>query len=131
MALCFIPSHGNETEAPDSLTLVQDVASSIEEALDLAKQMKEVTDKEEEAIKNAATELHDETDSLMALMSGPMSGLLAQAARMLDMDGTKNCQDLANLGITESGTFQLDPDGLNKGQAPINVLCDQANEIDH
>ena len=122
MALCFIPSHGNETEAPDSLTLVPDVASGIEEAQDLAKQIKEVTDKEEEAIKNAATELHDETDSLMELLSGPMSGLLAQAARMLD--GTKNCQDLANLGITESGTYQLDPDGLDKGQAPINVLCD-------
>ena len=130
--LCIISSNANETDNHNALSLVQDVTSDIEKAHELATQIKDTTDKEEEAIKNVAKVLHDETESLIALLNGPMSGVLAQAAKLLD--GTKNCQDLANLGITESGTYQLDPDGLDEGEEPILVKCDfsdNSTEIVH
>ena len=35
----------------------------------------------------------------------------------------KTCDDLARCGLTESGEYELDPDGPMKGEEPIRVFC--------
>ena len=37
---------------------------------------------------------------------------------------TETCMELKNYGFTVSKEFDLDPDGLNRGQIPIKAWCD-------
>ena len=116
----------------DSLTVTQDVTSGIEEINELARQMKDNADHEDEEIRTLSMQLHTQTESLFSLVSGPMSELLKQAAK--NLDAAKNCQELANLGMTDSGTYRLDPDGQDRGAGPISVRCDfsdNSTEIVH
>ena len=43
-------------------------------------------------------------------MSGVMIKAMKEASRILR--SARSCQDLANLGITQSGRYEIDPDGL-------------------
>ena len=116
----------------DSLTVTQDVTSGIEELNELAIQMKDNADKESEEIRALSMQLYNQTQSLFSLVSGPMIELLKEAAKNLDT--VRNCQDLADLGMTNSGTYQLDPDGQDTGAGPITVRCDfsdNSTEIVH
>ncbi|CAG0900810.1 unnamed protein product [Darwinula stevensoni] len=36
----------------------------------------------------------------------------------------RSCQALANLGVSKTGTYLVDPDGALIGESPIKVLCD-------
>ena len=51
-----------------------------------------------------------------------------------NLDTVRNCQDLADLGMTNSGIYQLDPDGQDIGAGAISVRCDfsdNSTEIVH
>ena len=41
----------------------------------------------------------------------------------------RTCQDLANIGVTESGTYEVDPDGSDSIAEPIMVYCDFTTNI--
>ena len=132
----FPGSNGDEASKDntsfDSLTVTQDVSSGIEEINELARQMKDNADHEDEEIRTLSMQLHTQTESLFSLVSGPMSELLKQAAKNLDT--ARNCQELANLGMTNSGIYQLDPDGQDIGAGAISVRCDfsdNSTEINH
>ena len=36
----------------------------------------------------------------------------------------KSCQEYSDLGVTESGTYMIDPDGNGVGYPAFNVFCD-------
>ena len=36
------------------------------------------------------------------------------------------CQTLADLGVNHTGTYFVDPDGVFRGDPPIEVLCDMS-----
>ena len=138
LALFFIflitalPGSNGDDTSKDSLTVTQDVTLGIEEINELARQMKENADQEDEEIRTLSMQLHNETQSLFSLVSGPMSELLKQAAK--NLDNARNCQELANLGMTNSGIYQLDPDGQDIGAGAISVRCDfsdNSTEINH
>ena len=127
-----LPGSNGDDTSKDSLTVNQDVTLGIEEINELARQMKENADQEDEEIRTLSMELHNETQSLFSLVSGPMSELLKQAAKNLDT--ARNCQELANLGMTNSGIYHLDPDGQDIGAGAISVRCDfsdNSTEIVH
>ena len=127
-----LPGSNGDDTSKDSLTVTQDVTLGIEEINELARQMKENADQEDEEIRTLSMQLHNETQSLFSLVSGPMSELLKQVAKNLDT--ARNCQELANLGMTNSGIYQLDPDGQDIGAGAISVRCDfsdNSTEIVH
>ena len=78
-----LPGLNGDDTSKDSLTVTQDVTLGIEEINELARQMKENADQEDEEIRTLSMQLHNETQSLFSLVSGPMSELLKQAAKKL------------------------------------------------
>lgn len=55
-------------------------------------------------------------------MSSGVTNLMSKATEI--MSKARTCTDLAKIGVTTSGTYQLDPDGKDTGADPIVVLCD-------
>jgi hypothetical protein len=39
----------------------------------------------------------------------------------------KSCQDLLDFGVTESGSYMIDPDGSGTGAPPFEVFCNFDN----
>ena len=118
------------TEPPTLEDKINNFASTIEEAHDLATELKnELTDnsndKEAEML---AVELQGLTGTLSSMIeSNQLPVLLKTAAKLLA--SMRTCQDLANIGVTESGTYQLDPDGPDSIAEPIMIFCDFTTNV--
>jgi len=118
------------TEPPTLEDKINNFASTIEKAHDLATELKdELTDnsndKEAEML---AVELQGLTGTLSSMIeSNQLPVLLKTAAKLLA--SMRTCQDLANIGVTESGTYQLDPDGPDSIAEPIMILCDFTTNV--
>ena len=129
------------TEAPKLEDKIDNFAASIQKTRDLANQLKNkvmnsvAIDKETRFTSSSlVAQLVEKTEGLSALVSSSerFPILLKMATKMFA--NVKNCQDLANIGFTQSGTYQLDPDGQDVGEDPIKVLCnfdDNTTEIVH
>ena len=80
-----------------------------------------------------AVQLHNATQSLSGMIeSNSFQVLLQQAVRILT--NVRSCQELANLGITQSGTYEIDLDGPDSMAEPSMVFCDfttNSTEIRH
>ena len=129
------------TEAPSLEDKIDNFAASIQRTQDLAQQLKDkvinsaATNKEARFISSSLVALLvEKTQGLSALVSSSerFPILLQMATKMFA--NVKNCQDLAAIGYTQSGTYQLDPDGKDVGEDPIDVVCnfdDNTTEIVH
>ena len=99
--------------------LIDEFASTIQLAHELSSQLE---DKVTEAPANReavtlATKLNDVTQEMSSVMSaGAMIKAMIETFRILE--STRSCQDLAKFGITQSGGYEIDPNG-----------SEQANEI--
>ena len=99
--------------------LIDEFASTMQLAHELSSQLE---DKVTEAPANReavtlATKLNDVTQEMSSVMSaGAMIKAMIETFRILE--STRSCQDLAKFGITQSGGYEIDPDG-----------SEQANEI--
>ena len=66
------------------------------------------------------------TDNDRIIQEG-ISGLETQFSDLEELSKlsvTETCMELKNYGLTVSKEFDLDPDGLNKGQIPIKAWCE-------
>ena len=107
----------------NSLTILiqlkfSEFASTIQLAHELSTQLE---DKVTEAPANReavtlAVGLNDVIQEMSSVMSGAMIKAMKETSRILK--STRSCQDLAKFGITQSGGYEIDPDG-----------SEQANEI--
>ena len=118
------------TEPPTLEDKLNNFASTIELANDLATELKnELTDnsndKEAEML---AVQLHGLTQTLSSMMESKQFPVLFKTALKL-MESMRTCQDLANIGVTESGTYEVDPDGSDSIAKPIMVYCDFTTNI--
>ena len=108
---------------------------TIEEAHGLATELKtKLTESSNDKVaEDMAIDLYEMTQTLSSLMeSNHLPVLLQQASRILS--SVRNCQDLANLGMTESGTYQINPKGPDSIAEPIMAFCDfttNSTEITH
>ena len=98
--------------------LIDEFASTIQLAHELSTQLE---DKVTEAPANReavtlAVGLNDVIQEMSSVMSGAMIKAMKETSRILK--STRSCQDLAKFGITQSGGYEIDPDG-----------SEQANEI--
>ena len=98
--------------------LIDEFASTIQLAHELSTQLE---DKVTEAPANReavtlAVGLNDVIQEMSSVMSGAMIKAMKETSRILE--STRSCQDLAKFGITQSGGYEIDPDG-----------SEQANEI--
>ena len=104
---------------------LSDFISTVDLANDLANELKNELadnsdDKEAEML---AAELQNATETLSMMMESKHLTILLETASKI-VASAKTCQDLANLGLTQSGAYQVDPDGLDSVAEPIMVLCD-------
>ena len=128
------------TEPPTLTDKITAFASSVERTKNLADQLKtklmnsETIDKETLfATSSLVAQLVEKTELLSNKVSSGRFPILLQMAAKL-FGSMKNCQDLADIGFTRSGTYQLDPDGQDFGEEAINVHCnfeDNSTEIVH
>ena len=123
------------TEPPTLEEKITNFGSTIQEAHVLATELKtkltETSDDKE--AEDLAIQLHEATQTLSSLMeSNQLVILVQQASRILA--NVRNCQDLANLGMTVSGTYQINPKGPDSVAEPIMAFCDfttNSTEITH
>ena len=117
----------DDPEPPTLDFKLNNLASTIDLAHDLATELKnELTNNSNDDILEAemlAVQLHDATQNLSSMFESKHLTILLQTASRI-LTSARTCQDLANLGITSSGTYQLDPDGPDSIAEPIMVLCD-------
>jgi len=119
------------TEPPTLEDKINNFASTIELAHDLATELKnELTennsnDKEAEML---AVQLYDLTQTLSSMIESKQFPVLLKTALKL-MESMRTCQDLANIGVTESGTYELDPDGPDSIAESIMVYCDFTTNV--
>ena len=104
---------------------LSDFISTVELANDLANELKnELTDNsDDKEAEMLAAELQNATETLSMMMESKHLTILLETASKI-IASAKTCQDLANLGLTQSGTYQVDPDGPDSVAEPIMVTCD-------
>ena len=98
--------------------LIDEFAHTIQLANGLSTQLEDKV-KESPAnndIETLTVQLNDVTQEMSSVMSGVMIKAMKEASRILK--STRSCQDLAKFGITQSGGYEIDPNG-----------SEQANEI--
>ena len=113
--------------------LIDQFAHTIQLAHGLSSQLKDRLSEsgDNNELKTLAIEVNDKTGELSSVMTQPMIIAMKEAAQILR--SSRTCQDLANLGITQSGRYEIDPDGPEK-ERPIEVHCDfttNTTEIAH
>ena len=75
-----------------------------------------------------AVQLYDLTQTLSSMIESKQFPVLLKTAVKL-MASMRTCQDLANVGVTESGTYELDPDGPDSIAESIMVYCDFTTNV--
>ena len=113
--------------------LIDQFAHTIQLAHGLSSQLKDRLSEsgDNKELKTLAIEVNDKTGELSSVMTQPMIMAMKEAANILR--SSRTCQDLANLGITQSGRYKIDPDGPEK-ERPIEVYCNfttNTTEIAH
>ena len=88
--------------------LIDEFASTIQKAHELSAQLEDKVPANKE-VDTLAVELNDVTKEMSSVVSGAMIKAMKEASRILR--SARSCQDLANLGITQSGRYEIDPDG--------------------
>ncbi|CAG0904618.1 unnamed protein product [Darwinula stevensoni] len=79
--------------------------------------------KEHENLKSSFQEHLQEKDELKLQLNTTRERLQYLEAISLQIT-PRTCQTLADLGVTRTGEYLVDPDGALIGDAPIKVLCD-------
>ncbi|CAG0904944.1 unnamed protein product [Darwinula stevensoni] len=79
--------------------------------------------KENENLKSSLQEHLRERDKLQLQLNVTEGRLQYLEAISLQIT-PRTCQTLADLGVTRTGEYFVDPDGALIGDAPIKVLCD-------
>ena len=103
--------------------LIDQLAHTIQLAHGLSTQLenKVIESGDDKGIETLAIDLNDKTGELSSVMTQPMIIAMKEAAKILR--SSRTCQDLVNLGITQSGRYEIDPDGP-ENEEPIEVYCD-------
>ena len=131
----FFDSIDDDPEPPTLDFKLNNLASTIDLVHDLATELKnELTNNSNNLeAEMLAVQLHDATQNLSSMIESKHLTILLQTAAQI-LTSARTCQDLANLGVTSSGTYQLDPDGPDTIAEPIMVACDftsNTTEITH
>ncbi|CAG0885961.1 unnamed protein product [Darwinula stevensoni] len=83
--------------------------------------------KEHENLKSSLEEHFRERDELK-LQLNTTEGRLQYLEAITRQITPRTCQMLAELGITRTGEYFVDPDGVLSGEAPIKVRCDMETD---
>ncbi|CAG0896632.1 unnamed protein product [Darwinula stevensoni] len=83
--------------------------------------------KEHENLKSSLQEQIRERDELKLQLNATEGRLQYLEAVSLQIT-PRTCQTLADLGVTRTGEYLVDPDGALIGDAPIKVLCDMETD---
>ncbi|CAG0885455.1 unnamed protein product [Darwinula stevensoni] len=83
--------------------------------------------KEHENLKSSFQEHLLESDKLQLQLNTTEGRLQYLEAISLQIT-PRTCQTLADLGVTRTGEYLVDPDGVLIGEAPIKVICDMETD---
>ncbi|CAG0899722.1 unnamed protein product [Darwinula stevensoni] len=83
--------------------------------------------KDHENLKSSFQEHLRERDKLKLQLNTTEGRLQYLEAISLQI-APQTCQTLADLGVTQTGKYFVDPDGVSIGDAPIKVLCDMETD---
>ena len=101
--------------------LIDEFAHTIQLANGLSTQLEDKV-KESPAnneIETLTVQLNDVTQEMSSVMSGVMIKAMKEASRILR--SARSCQDLVNFGVTQSGRYEIDPDGPEQEEPIGNV----------
>ncbi|CAG0885542.1 unnamed protein product [Darwinula stevensoni] len=69
-----------------------------------------------------------EGESLKSLIENTVEDRLQYLEAITRQITPPTCATLGNLGVTRTGTYLVDPDGVLRGEPPIKVLCDMETD---
>ena len=95
----------------------------------LANQMKsfesklKVLESENNDLKISVQNLTNENKALKRLVDDSLEQRVEKLEELSKLKSVRTCQELSNRGITQSGVYEIDPDGDGIGFGPITVYC--------
>ncbi|CAG0885541.1 unnamed protein product [Darwinula stevensoni] len=101
---------------------------------DLEKMISIMMAKIEELAKNNAqlklnvAQLERNDEHLKSLLENKMEDRLQYLEAVTRQITPPTCETLASLGVTRTGSYLVDPDGVLRGDPPIRVLCDMKTD---
>ncbi|CAG0889760.1 unnamed protein product [Darwinula stevensoni] len=113
--------------APNSVSNPKSVAD-LEEIISTMMTKIEDLAKENTQLKLDITQLKVNDEKMKSLVENTVENRLQYLEAVTRQITPPTCETLASLGVTRTGTYLVDPDGVLRGDPPIQVLCDMKTD---